>query len=257
MNNLTKYFSIIIFTISIQSFSQEKAFEELDSYLSDYRQFDFEQFIRHDFENFEIEDNHFNGGYLTTRERDWKITESIYHFEINYWIEKSSRYRFLNLHTFSQNGEIFLVIYHNDSFSERVLEPKYFGRIEKLKSVLNAHNNFYHSDFSIEDMISQLSEGEVYGYACGDAPIIEKIPSIKGYKFNQKSNLEIFRNWLQSFNLEMQTYGVDAIGYLVRNKGLKLSIEDQKIINHIKERNSILNTCSGCLEGLYKKAFKE
>jgi hypothetical protein len=54
----------------------------------------------------------------------------------------------------------------------------------------------------------------------------------------------------------LQTYGVEALEYLQNKKGIKLSELDKKLLLNIKNRNSILNTCSGCLIGIYEKAFK-
>lgn len=121
---------------------------------------------------------------------------------------------------------------------------------------MDFHNEFYQSKLTITDFVNQSLEDHIYGYVCGFAPISYDVPRYNDLLFNKEKNISEFRNWIKSFNIELQTYGVEALQYLQNKKGIKLSELDKKLILNIKNRNSILNTCSGCLIGIYKKAFK-
>jgi len=246
-----KILLILFFLFGIQIYSQENAFIELDTYLSDYKNFDFKKFKNHEFENLTFEVNTIEGDSVAQREIDWKITETIYALEVSYRQDNSFKYKFLALRTFAQNGDIFLIIYHNDMFDGEDSNPKYFGRDEKINSILKAHNDFYKSNLTVKEMINQISEDELY--SCDENNSSEKIPSHNGYEFI-KSNIDEFRNWTQSFNPELQTSGIHALEYLQKKNNVKLIEQDKKIIKHIKTRNSLLNSCSGCLI-IYRKAF--
>ena len=121
---------------------------------------------------------------------------------------------------------------------------------------MNNHNNFYQTNLTREDFINQILSYNIYGYFCGYAPVSYKIPRVNELKFNKKRNAKKFREWLKSFNPELQTYGVDALEYLDKHTSFKLTELDKKIIQHIKKRNSILSVCSGCEIGIYEKAYE-
>ena len=70
----------------------------------------------------------------------------------------------------------------------------------------------------------------IYGYVCGFAPVVYDVPRYDDLRFDKKRNINKFRDWVKSFNIELQTYGVEALEYLEKNKGLKLTELDKKLI---------------------------
>ena len=62
--------------------------------------------------------------------------------------------------------------------------------------------------------------------------------------------------WMKSFNLEKQMWGYNQIQYLIKNNLIELEPEEEKIYNHIQQRNAIIETCSGCTFGIFERVFK-
>jgi len=252
MRILTIYIFLIF---SFQSFSQNKAEIEADyemqGYFKNYENFSIDSLKNQKFELVKEDDRGF-GELLFERERDNGVSEKIYRVLINYISDRFTKYKEYKVHTFSKNDSIFGLINY-DQYREKT---NYYFDFEKLKAQLKFHNEFYQSELTITDFINQSLEDHIYGYVCGFAPISYDIPRYNKLRFDKKKNISEFRNWVKSFNIELQTYGVKALEYLQNKKGIKLTELDKKLILNIKNRNSILNTCSGCLIGIYEKAFK-
>lgn len=109
---------------------------------------------------------------------------------------------------------------------------------------------------SIEDFVNQVLADHIYGYVCGEVPVVYDVPKYDDLKFDKKKNISKFRNWIKSLNPELETYGVETLGYLQNNKGIELTELDKKWVSNIKKRNLTSNTCSGCLIGIYEKVFE-
>lgn len=247
---------IVIGFININLFGQKDlAFKELDTYLElNYLNFSYENLIQNDFKNFNI-DPKFSSGLVIERERDWKVIEKIYVFEFQYWEGNKSFHNYINLYVYSQNNQNFLLVYGNDIFKDVPIIPKHFGNETKILSILNAHNLFYKIDLSVEQMINQLSSNVIYTYACGELAIAEKIPSYDSVLFGKKRNLDEYRSWLKSFNLEEQMFGYDALYYLQKHNNYQFSEKEKLILQNIKNRNSALLSCEGFEMGIFKKVF--
>ncbi|MGS2727870.1 hypothetical protein ACU8DI_14770 [Psychroserpens sp. BH13MA-6] len=249
MRILTVYIFLIF---SFQSFSQNKAEIEADyemqGYFKNYENFSIDSLKNQGFQFIKEDDRGF-GELLFERKRDNGISEKIYRVLINYVSDRYTKYKEYKVHSFSKNDSIIGLINY-DKYREKT---NYYFDFEKLKNYLEYHNEFYKSELTTSDFVNQVLADHVYGYYCGFAPVSYDVPRYNDLIFDDKRNISEFRNWLKSFNPELQTYGIDAIEYLEKNKGLKLTELDKKLISNIKKRNSILNTCSGCL-GIYEKA---
>ncbi len=239
--------------LSLHSFSQNPEIEadyELQGYLKNYKEFDFEKLLATKFNHIsEIDTKRSIKKY--SREIDFNFTEDLYEISIEYISGNTIRSMDYNLRVFKENDKVFGVI-----VSEELWQRKYFYfDYDKLHDYVEKHNTFYGSEKSMRDFINETKDGEVYTYYCGFSAPIKKIPSYDGHLFNNKKNVDVFKNWLYSFNIEKQNYGIDALEYLTKKGKIELTENDIKAIDHIKKRNSILETCSGCLMGIYKKRY--
>lgn len=252
MRILTIYIFLIF---SFQSFSQNKAEidadYEMQGYFKNYSEFNLDSLKQKEFKHIKGIDSRLTD-YRFERQRDAGINESIYNIAIEFAEDKWMKYKEYKVHVFSKNDTIFGIINY-DPYREKT---NHFFDFEKLKSYLDYHNEFYESELKIKDFINQVLAEHIYGYVCGFAPVVYDVPRYDDLRFDKKRNINKFRDWVKSFNPELQTYGVEALEYLEKNKGLKLTELDKKLISNIKQRNSALNTCSGCLIGIYEKAFK-
>ena len=247
---------IFIFLISsCSSFSQNRneleADYEMQGYFKNYWEFNLDSLKNKKFKHVK-EINSLTGGFQFERQRDAGVTESIYNITIDFAEGKWMKYKEYNVHIFSKNDSIFGLINY-DQYREKT---NYYFDFGKLKAYLEYHNEFYQSELTITDFVNQILDDHIYGYVCGYAPVVYDVPRYNDLKFDKKKNISEFRNWIKSFNPELQTYGIDALEYLDKNKGIKLTELDKKLISNIKKRNSILNTCSGCL-GIYEKANED
>ena len=100
--------------------------------------------------------------------------------------------------------------------------------------------NLTESDF--EEQI--LAEYTV-GFGCGIVGMDVSNESKKALRFAKNNNRKALKKYLTSFSPELQTLG--TIGLF---KISKLSNEQKRIIGHLKNRNSVIFSCSGCLYGI-------
>ncbi|GGE00004.1 hypothetical protein [Planktosalinus lacus] len=241
--------------ISFNSFSQNReeiqADFEMQGYFKDYWKFDLDSLEKREFK-YVRDINSIFGGFRFERDRDNGITELIYSIQIDYPVGKWMEYKEYQVHVFSKNDTIIGLINY-DPFREKT---NFYFDFEVLKKQIDFHNTYYKTNFTISDFVDQILDDRIYGYVCGYAPVVYDVPRYNELLFDDKKNISEFRHWIKSFNPELQTYGVDALEYLEKNKKVKLTESDKKIIRTIKKRNSTLNTCSGCL-GVFEKANGE
>ncbi|NHN24717.1 hypothetical protein FIA58_003425 [Flavobacterium jejuense] len=237
------------------SFSQSKneieADFEMQTYFKNYSEFNLDSLKKKKFKAVkEIES--LRTDFEFERVLDGGIKESIYNIVINFVDEHSFKDKEYKVHIFKKNNSIFGLINYD---AHRKKKNQYFEE-EKLDDYLQFHNIFYQTNFNTTDFVSQVLENLIYSYYCGYGATITKVPEYNNLKFNKKKNRKTFTNWLKSFNPELQTYGLDALLYLEKNKGIQVTELEKKLIANIKNRNSVLNTCSGCEMGIYEKVFE-
>ena len=203
------------------------------------------------FENiieFEDRNNH-----LITRKIDFDLSESIYKMRFSYSFEKRyTKTREVKIHIFYFLGKEIGKIIDYDQYKDELkqvsskFEPNFQKFIEK-------HNSFYKTKFSVEKFIDDSILNTVYGNYCGYSG--EKYQKRYDVELENLKNAEKYVDWMKSFNLEKQMWGYDQIQYLLKNNLIELEPKEEKIFNHIRERNAIIEMCSGCEFGIYDKAF--
>jgi hypothetical protein len=253
-------FIVYLFTITFISnaYSQNKwkqANAEFQSYLKNFSEFNYDSLTQKSFKSIEKIGGLFKANSLKCkRNRDFGIIETIYSIEIEYLTEKSyySSIEY-DVHIFSKKNTIFGIA-SNQVGTRRNNQTSYFNNVE-LELLLKKHNQFYESEITKDDFTQNILTLHVYGHHCGEEGTENPSYFYGGISYKKSKNKKLFQNWLKSFNLELQTYGVEGLEYLNEHKGLKLSDSEKDMIAHIKERNSLLNSCGGCLYGFYEKAF--
>tara|TARA_R110002096_G_scaffold435605_1_gene661754 strand:+ start:50 stop:787 length:738 start_codon:yes stop_codon:yes gene_type:complete len=116
---------------------------------------------------------------------------------------------------------------------------------EFLKSYVTKHNAFYKTDNTEKDFKEQILTEFVVGFGCGEVGLDIPSDSKKMLRLAKKRKRKTLTKYLTSFSPELQTLG--AIGLL---KIGKLSSEQKRIIEHLKNKNSVIFSCSGCLYGI-------
>jgi len=258
------FFVIVYFTFS-SLFSQNKIDEEINKYLSSPKQFKFEELINKKFEHSvnqfdnipERLRNHYDT--IAIRDLDFGVQEAIYSIKL-YYIAEDDAVKHLqnNLHVLSRGSTIFGII-RND-LSQNKITPYFDNNL--MNRYINQHDSLYRTKTTQNDLIKALITQSDYGYLCGIAPTISAVPQRNGLWFDNVKNIGTFRKWLKSYSPEEQAYGVDALSYLYNKPPFATAkrqenqvVEDKKLIEQIKKRNSTIRTCSGCIYGIYRKVY--
>lgn len=152
------------------------------------------------------------------------------------------------------------LITKNDSIYLKSLKTEYFKKytyqiFDKilLRDYLEKRNLFYKSDKDLKDLLKEISLDETFAMNCGEIFQYTK----QGMKVNKLVKNRAFRslkNMLSSFNCEKQSFGVIGFKQLTAN-GIDFPKEYDKLIEHIKTRNSEVQICSGCITGLVQKIY--
>ncbi|PZU90929.1 MAG: hypothetical protein DI529_01590 [Chryseobacterium sp.] len=191
--------------------------------------------------------------HYVTRLLDFGLTESVYELRFMYSSNHILKGRGVELHIFYLGEkEIGKII----DYSQYKDEEKQIS--SKFDSVINnyivKHNHFYKTNYSQKNFIDDIITKNVYGDYCGySGSKNEKMFDLELEKLN---NVESYVNWMKSFNPEKQMWGYDQIQYLLGKELIDLEADEQKIFTHIKSRNAIIQTCSGCTFGIFERVFK-
>tara|TARA_R110002051_G_scaffold269644_1_gene329859 strand:- start:245 stop:985 length:741 start_codon:yes stop_codon:yes gene_type:complete len=153
----------------------------------------------------------------------------------------------LKLNFISKNGVIiygWISEYKSNSKKHQNIEP-FKESADFLEQYLSKHNEFYKSDFDQLDFENQILSEYIVGFGCGFTGDEISKESKQTLKYSENKNVDKLNEFLISIAPELQTLG--TIGLL---KIGKISDEQKKIIQHLKNRNSEVNTCAGCIYGL-------
>jgi hypothetical protein len=124
----------------------------------------------------------------------------------------------------------------------------------KTLDYLNLRNRFYNSAKTLNDLKNEIERNEIYALRAGDDYSETWSKKHIDTLVKRKNYVEL-EKMLKSINCETQTYGVRGFDLLKRNR-LPISSADQKIIDHIKKRNSDLESFTGDVGPIIWKAYK-
>ncbi|EDP98053.1 hypothetical protein U8527_18815 [Kordia algicida OT-1] len=240
---------IITCTFLLQSlllFSQSKegieADYELQGYFKNYQEFNLDSLKKKKFKHIRLI-NSIRGGFEFDRILDNNLKQAIYTITIEHPLGRYSRYKEYKVHVFSKRDSIICLI----SYEESTGNVNSYFDYEKLSAHIELHNKLYETNFRISDFVDQLKERRIYGFQCGYSSIANAPLVYNDIYFDDIRNGKYFRKWLTSFNPELQAYGVKGLEGLEEKEKLPLSPLEKKLIKHIKERNSTLLICGGCV----------
>ena len=241
---------IILFSIlSNAQSSYQNVDIEMQKVFIDFKNFSLKMISNYDFKS----DYKFGSG---NEDFIRKLDFGYFHKKVNFSIVSSDTQKSscdYNIDLVIKNDSI-IAFFNLDYYDKN---PVVFYNEDKLNRYVNLHNKFYNSNSTLKDFIKSFKhQGNEtrYGFACGFSPIIDDVPSYNDIYFDQIKKRKTFLEWLKSYDLGLQTYGVTAIEYLKQNQKIILTIEETKIISNIKTRNSEILVCGGCTSN-YQKVF--
>ena len=115
---------------------------------------------------------------------------------------------------------------------------------EILNEYISKHHKFYQVNLNEADFEEQVLAEYVVGFGCGFSGEQISKESKATLRYSDNKNIKKLNDYLTSFSPELQTLG--AIGLF---KIGKLNDSQNKIISHLKSRNSEINSCAGCIYG--------
>lgn len=174
-------------------------------------------------------------------------------------IEYGYRQRRVYVHLNFAGFQIDLLCYNDSVYLSSITSTIYQSitynnyNPEVINNFLKKRNKFYNSSATPMQLVRELSTDEEYAFYCGDG----NPKTSKGIYIEQlveEENTDKLTDMLRSFNCETQAYGVAGFSMLSK-QDYEVPLDLQRIIDHIKKRNSELVVCSGCLSGLISKIY--
>ncbi len=168
-----------------------------------------------------------------------------------WWVDilqtKHTEYFSMILH----KDEIIAIKYNMDSSDESDITHINSEKLRELKGL--KENEF--GPISLPDSLIFPLEVKIFGHWCsiGGSPpdyCYEMLDLVN------KRKKEVLKNWLLSFDPEIQAYGIEGIYYLER-KGVPINEQEFMIINQIKKTNNMLIKCEGCFFYMRRKLENE
>jgi hypothetical protein len=152
------------------------------------------------------------------------------------------------------------VITRNDSIIFGRLEQLHWrGRTEKtynfsinnnkLEDLVNHHNNFYLTSYSINKFIDDITQDYYFSLGCGETASYRPKEANKMIRWVESNNIKKLSNWLRSPNYELQAYGIEGL-IRIKENGKPIPENLEKIIKYLRDRNNVVVNCAGCLMGL-------
>ncbi|UMB61197.1 hypothetical protein MHL31_03095 [Lutibacter sp. A80] len=147
----------------------------------------------------------------------------------------------------SKNGKIIIgwVSEYDLSKDKHIDISTFKNNLEFLNNYIKNHNDFYKTQLNESDFKEQILTEYVVGFGCGEVGLDIPSESKKTLRLSKNKNKKALNRYLTSFSPELQTLG--TIGLL---KIGNLSDDQKQIIEHLKNINSVIFSCSGCLYGL-------
>ncbi len=243
--------TLVSMTLFCQKDSYELAKKEFENFIFSSDSIKIQNIKNEKFEKIiDIQEYH----HSVTRLLDFGLTESIYELRFSYPFDIH--------YVKGRNVFIFLFYLDGKEVGKIVDYAQYKDEAKQISSKFNSefinyilkHNSFYKTKTNEDDFLKDILNRKVYGDSCGyEMTRIKKIDDVETDKIE---NVDKYIKWMESYNPELQMWGYSEIKKLLTKNLIELESDELKIYNHIKERNLVIETCSGCMFGIFKKVFK-
>ncbi len=122
-----------------------------------------------------------------------------------------------------------------------------------MKTYLKQHNSFYKVSLSLQSMEKQLLRNKVLVLAMGNDGRGFTREILQIYDYAKQNQRESLHQYLKSCNIEEQAMG--AMGLLaIKKSGYNLTKEEEDIIEHLLNRNSLIEGEIACVGGYFPTA---
>ncbi|MCH4824633.1 hypothetical protein ML462_15775 [Gramella lutea] len=227
------------FEVLFSKFSKAKNIAQVDSLLNQ------------EFDNFVIDSE----GLNIYRNLDSNFKQMIYGFSIRY--KEEGFYEEFKIYIVTdQDNKIVFGKLEEFEYPEKIIQSEIFNiQVNQIEKYLIEHQNIYDLKLEEKNFIEQFETLKLFGFGCSESMDYYPKEAKKMMKLVDRKDYKELAFWLRQISPELQAYGLTGLIELEK-EGIKIQPEERKIIEHLKNRNTPINNCSGCLYGL-KTPIKE
>ena len=178
---------------------------------------------------------------ILERELDFECRQS-------YWLIQTGN-RTYDLDLLTKGDNLLYVVLKDDNAGLYARQKELFLDRQELQSFLVQHNLLYQTHLNLRELTQQLSTRVIFGFGCGLSGRGNPPQAALLTEAVAQGRKKLFDTWIRSANSELQAYGASGL-IALQQKGLVLTAEDRKILDHLMDRNPALFTCSGCMVGI-------
>ena len=152
----------------------------------------------------------------------------------------------LKINSISKDDKIVMILIteFNDSKDKNIQTDLINKDLSFINKYLNQHNQFYDTNLTELNFRKQFTTDYVVGFNCGYSGSDSSKESRNIMKWSNRDKLEKLDLYLTSISPELQVLG--AIGLL---KNGTINLKQERIIEHLKKRNTLIYGCNGCNYG--------
>jgi len=151
----------------------------------------------------------------------------------------------------TRNDTIIFGRLHLLNYDDKIMLRRDFKKNKSaISSYTKQHRQLYKLKVTSREFRKDLSKQIIFGFGCSHSGNYYPPEAKKMMKYVLTKNQVRLSKWAKRINPELQAYGASGLLRL-ENSGNKLSDQELKIINHLKERNTKIHSCSGCIYGLH------
>jgi hypothetical protein len=156
----------------------------------------------------------------------------------------------------SENGRVVaLAVGTSDVFADSIRRQDVLLQTcdtAAITQYLASRNGFYQSHKTIRNFFTEIQASEQFAFYCGDAsPKTEKGAYIEHLAGTNQIN--VLADMLANIHCETQAYAVAGFAMLKNNP--RITPQQKLLVKYIKQRNSVVVTCEGCLSGLRRRLY--
>lgn len=238
---------IVVAVLSATTLKANTRFDTLRTTFSTcHTQVEFDGALNRTFTEFEIKFR----GEMFSRQLDFGYKQAAYQLILFYGNSSVEEYR-VYLILDSANAIALGTLQRLDVIDhDRIIESDQFKPNPKwLEEYTSQHRVLYDSQIDQQDIFQQLTELIVFGFGCGfgggyDPPIAQKMKD-----HVDAVDIKSLSSWLRQASPELQAYGATGLLQL-QSKGITIPADDVAFIDHLKQRDTPVHSCSGCIVGM-------
>ena len=178
----------------------------------------------------------------------WNVIEREIEFEINQFLlayQDQENYSNYEISILYWKNEIQVAIIYENAFkrNKTILRKTNDG----FKRFLDKYNSRYGVNLKSKDFRKNYFSLYEFGTACySDGSPTDKFFEMMRLVHNKKDKK--LKSWLFSLNINLRLFGAIGLQWMEK-EGRKLTSSEILMINELRSRNHIINSCSGCISG--------